>query len=115
VTQTQQRRPTTGAPTNTTTPDSVTPANDIPRARGHGIPPSAGRKFWAIVVLLCPWCSSGHIHRTGMTARLLAGRLTKVCPVAGRPYVVAPVTRRREARRPVRHHHTRANPTGNRP
>ncbi|WP_433319151.1 hypothetical protein [Micromonospora chersina] len=40
-----------------------------------------------------------HQHRAGEAARLLSSRLRKRCPTTGRPYVLGPVQRRREARR----------------
>jgi hypothetical protein len=40
-----------------------------------------------------------HQHRAGLVDALLSGRLTRVCPTTGKPYTLAPVQRRREARR----------------
>lgn len=102
-----------GAPATSTskaTPTApTTPAESTARAslieataRAHASPPCCGRQLWAIWVGRCPHCDSGHVHRSGMTARLLAGRVVKCCPATGRPYLLRPVRRQREARA-VRH------------
>lgn len=78
---------------------SVTGWYDLPRGRAYAGPPCGGRGLWLAIVMTCPQCGGMHSHRVGETARLLAGRIIKRCPVAGQPYVLAPVQRRREARR----------------
>jgi hypothetical protein len=85
----------------TATCSQSTHAADMPHARAYAGPPCRGRGLWAVTVLSCPWCRTMHQHRAGETARLLSGRLAKVCPVTGRPYRLAPVQRRREAVRRV--------------
>lgn len=77
------------------------PTPDIPCGRATAWPPAGGRHMWAVVTSRCPWCGSGHVHRTGLTARLLSGRVLRRCPVWHRQYTLAPVRRGREARRPV--------------
>lgn len=79
----------------------VTRQADIPRGRAVAYPPMRGRSLWLVVSRKCPWCGSGHAHRSGMTSRLLSGRVVRVCPVWNRAYVLAPVTRGREAVRPI--------------
>lgn len=80
--------------------DSMLPAaNDLPHARAYAAPPCPRRSLWLVVVLTCPWCGTAHQHRAGEAARLLSGRLVKTCPVVGQLYRLAPVHRRREARR----------------
>jgi hypothetical protein len=71
----------------------------LPCARTYAGPPCTGRRLWAAAVLTCPVCGGMHTHRVGETARLLAGRVVKACPVSGHPYRLAPVQRRKEARR----------------
>lgn len=39
--------------------------------------------------------------QTPHTYKLLAGKVARRCPVTGRPYRLAPVQRRAEARRPT--------------
>jgi hypothetical protein len=68
-------------------------------ARAHAGPPVPGRRLWAVTVLSCPLCGAMHQHRAGMVARLLSGRLQRICPTTGRKYTLRPVQRRREARR----------------
>lgn len=75
----------------------------LPSGRAHAGPPAPGRRLWLVVVLACPCCGGMHQHRSGETARLLSGRSVRRCPTTGRPYRLAPVQRRREARRAVRH------------
>lgn len=70
-----------------------------PTARAYAGPPCRGRGMWAVTVLTCPLCGGMHQHRVSEVARLLAGRVFRTCPVVGRLYRLAPVTRRREARR----------------
>lgn len=78
---------------------SHSPTSMLPAGRTYAMPPCRGRRLWLAVVLTCPWCGTGHSHRAFEAARLLAGRLVKTCPVTGRPYALAPVQRRKEARR----------------
>lgn len=101
MTQTRRRGPARGPDTANTDSDSVTVALDLRHGRAVAYPPLRGRTLWLVVCRQCPWCASGHAHRSGLTARLLSGRVTKLCPVWGKPYVVAPVRRGREAIRPV--------------
>lgn len=70
-----------------------------PRGRAYAGPPVPGRTLWAVTVLACPLCDGMHQHRAGLVDALLSGRLTRVCPTTGKPYTLAPVQRRREARR----------------
>lgn len=81
------------------TTTSVADRADMPHGRAHAGPPCPGRGLWAVTVLTCPHCTGMHQHRVGQAARLLSGRIIRVCPTTGRPYVLAPVQRRREARR----------------
>lgn len=83
-----------------TTTASMLPAVDhLPHARAYAGPPCRGRSLWAVTVLTCPHCGGMHQHRVGAASRLLGGRVDRVCPVTGRVYLLAPVQRRREARR----------------
>lgn len=81
----------------TTTASVPEPTNSLPCARAYGGPPVPGRQLWAVTVLTCPVCRAMHQHRVGEAARLLAGRVVRVCPVWGRPYRLRPVQRRKEA------------------
>lgn len=71
----------------------------LPRGRAYAGPPVRGRRLWTVAVLRCPLCSAMHHHRAGDDRLLLTGRLARRCPVTGRTYQLAPVQRRREARR----------------
>lgn len=71
----------------------------LPTARAYAGPPCRGRTLWAVAVLRCPHCTGMHLHRVGEAARLLSGRVRRVCPVRGRAYMLTPVQRRQEARR----------------
>lgn len=70
--------------TRASTCSKSTHAADLPHARAYAGPPCRDRRLWAVTVLSCPWCRTMHQHRAGETARLLSGRLAKVCPVTGR-------------------------------
>jgi hypothetical protein len=103
VTYTNERRPDNveAAPTTALEANaSLPPVAALLHGRAAAYPPVVGRKLWLIVVSRCPWCGAGHAHRSGLTARLLSGRELKICPVWTKPYVLAPVRRGREARRP---------------
>lgn len=78
---------------------SVVDQGGMPHGRAYAGPPCPGRGLWAITVLACPHCGGMHQHRSGQAARLLSGRITRLCPTTGRAYVLAPVQRRRDARR----------------
>jgi hypothetical protein len=78
---------------------SVQPIADIPHGRAYAGPPVPGRGLWAVTVLTCPLCEGMHQHRAVEAARLLSGRAERRCPTTGRLYRLAPVQRRREARR----------------
>lgn len=78
---------------------SVVDRPDLAHARAYAGPPCRGRSLWAVTVLTCPHCGGMHQHRVGAASRLLGGRVDRVCPVTGRSYRLAPVQRRREARR----------------
>lgn len=80
-------------------PTSVANRPDVPHARAYAGPPCRGRSLWLVMVLSCPHCGTAHVHRVGEAARLLAARVVRECPVTGRAYQLAPVQRRREARR----------------
>lgn len=71
----------------------------LPNARAYAGPPCPGRGSWAVTVLTCPVCGGMHQHRAFEAARLLAGRAVRRCPTTGKAYRLAPVQRRREARR----------------
>jgi len=77
---------------------SVSELPSLPRARAIAGPPCRGRSLWAVTVATCPRCGGMHQHRAGEATRLLSGRLVRLCPVTGRPYVLGPVQRQREAR-----------------
>lgn len=77
-----------------------TPAGySVPSGRTYAGPPCGGRRSWCAVVLACPRCGGMHSHRVFEAARLLSGRVTRICPVTAKPYVLSPVQRRKEARR----------------
>lgn len=107
MTQKVERRPATNGAASRNyeagEPSTTVPPTDdnLPRGRAVAYPPARGRTLWLIVARRCPWCTSGHSHRSGLTARLLSGRVAKVCPVWNRGYILAPVQRGREAVRPV--------------
>lgn len=92
---TQERR--SGPPTGR--PDTITYPQITAAGRVYASPPCRGRSLWLAVTLRCPWCGTGHAHRVGEAARLLAGRVDKLCPVTGKAYLLSPVRRGREARR----------------
>jgi hypothetical protein len=75
------------------------PTTTTPSGRAYAGPPVPGRTMWAITTLSCPLCEGMHQHRAVEAARLLSGRVERRCPTTGRPYRLAPVQRRREARR----------------
>lgn len=75
----------------------ATHAAGIPHARAYAGPPVPGRRLWLIAVLSCPRCGAMHQHRVYEAARLLAGRTVRACPTTGKPYVLSPVQRRKEA------------------
>lgn len=78
---------------------SVPPPADLPNGRAQAGPPCPGRRLWVVAVPRCPRCQGMHVHRVGEAARLLSGRVIRCCPTTGRAYRLAPVQRRREARR----------------
>lgn len=77
----------------------LTPLSEYPSSRAFALPPCRGRTMWAAPVLRCVWCGGGHVHRTGDSDMLLAGKLVRRCPATGRLYRLGPVQRRNEARR----------------
>lgn len=71
---------------------------DLPASRAFGLPPVPGRTMWAVIVLTCAHCGSGHVHRSGDTGLVLSGKLIRRCPATREHYRLGPVQRRREAR-----------------
>lgn len=72
---------------------------DLPASRGFGLPPIPGRSLWAVIVLTCVHCGSGHVHRSGDASMVLSGKLVRRCPATRMRYRLGPVQRRNEARR----------------
>lgn len=104
MTTQRRRRPgteSTGASVQVgETISSIPRGADVVTARAAAAPPCPGRRLWVVWVGRCPWCTTGHVHRVGAAWRLLAGEVIRICPTTGRPYLLAPVRRQREA---VRH------------
>jgi hypothetical protein len=71
----------------------------VPQGRAYAGPPCRGRSLWCVTVLSCPLCGGMHQHRAGNARTLLSGKAMRSCPTTGKPYLLAPVQRRREARR----------------
>lgn len=92
----EKGRPGESAPSHNTEA-SLPPGATMPCGRAYAGPPVPGRRLWLVAVLSCPVCSAMHQHRVYESARLLAGRVVRCCPATGRPYVLSPVQRRREA------------------
>jgi hypothetical protein len=88
-----------GRPASRPTTNHINPDQRTASARAQAVPPCAGRGLWLVIVLTCPGCGSGHAHRVGDVAMLLAGKVFKRCRVTGERYRLGPVQRRREARR----------------
>ena len=95
---TRRSGPATGrSDTNTFNP--VASVTDLLTARALAGPPCPGRTLWAVTTPTCAHCGGMHQHRVGEVARLLAGRVVRVCPTSGQRYILRPVQRRKEARR----------------
>ena len=71
---------------------------DLPASRAFGLPPVPGRSMWAVIVLTCAHCGSGHVHRSGDASLVLSGKLVRRCPATRERYRLGPVQRRAEAR-----------------
>lgn len=70
----------------------------LPASRAFGLPPVPGRTMWAVIVLTCAHCGSGHVHRSGDASLVLSGKLVRRCPATRERYRLGPVQRRAEAR-----------------
>lgn len=90
MSQTRRRGPVAHRPAATI--NSTNPTQTLPEDGSVHLALAAGRRTRALALILrCPRCGSGHVHRAADVAALLAGEVWRRCPVLGQRYRLAPV------------------------